>query len=266
MKKPTEFGPNRTGIATSPIDSARLIEGADDGITRDPLNGPVALTAERRAYSEDADPLGTVPPPASVKGAAKTVLQAFQGKNAAVFVDLLAERLAFERTGVRLYEALLVKHDAADLRPGDPTRDQLEKIRDDELRHFGLVKSAIEKLGGDPTAMTPSADAMAVASLGLVQLLSDPRTTFTEGLKGVLQAELMDRDSWVLLSDIAERLGQTEMAAAFRLALAQEEEHLLNVRTWVMSAVEGQVGFDVPTAPGDAPTGGVRPTSMSSPR
>jgi rubrerythrin len=260
MKKPTQFGPNRTGIATSPIDAPRLIEGAQDGVTPDPINGIEALTAERRAYSEDADPLGTVPPPASMKGMAKGAVQALKGNNPAVFVDLLAERLAFARTGARLYEALLVKHDAADIRPGDPSREQLEKIRDDELRHFGLVKSAIEKLGGDPTVVTPSADAVAVASLGLVQLLSDPRTTFTEALKGILQAELLDRDSWVLLADVAERLGQTEMGAAFRAALAQEEDHLVNVRTWVMNAVEGQVGLDVPTAPADAPTGGARPT------
>lgn len=265
MKKPTEFGPNRTGIATSPVDSARLIEGAKDGVTADPTNGPQALAAERRAYSEAADPLGTVPPPASIKGAAKSVLQALKGKNAAVFVDLLGERLAYERTGTRLYEALLVKHDAADLRPGDPTREQLTKIRDDEARHFATLKAAIEQLGGDPTTVTPSADAAAVSSLGLVQLLTDPRTTFTEALKAILQAELVDRDSWVLLADVAERLGQSDMAEQFRSALADEEEHLLNVRTWVMSSVEGQVGFDVPTAPADAPTGGARP-SISSPR
>src|SRR5207237_855711 len=140
-----------------------------------PKVDPVELEAVRLAYSEGVSPVGTMPPPASIKGVAKVAIGAAKGEHPTVFLDLLGERLAFERTGVRLYEALLVKCQAADPRPGGPDRADLERIRDDELRHFGLVKEALEDLGADPTVMTPSADVAAVAAMGWVQAVSDPR-------------------------------------------------------------------------------------------
>jgi hypothetical protein len=48
-----------------------------------------------------------VPPPTSMKGMAKSALQALKGEKATVLIDKLAERLAFERTGTRLYETLI---------------------------------------------------------------------------------------------------------------------------------------------------------------
>jgi rubrerythrin len=166
-----------------------------------------------------------------------------KGNKPTVFLDLLGERLAFERTGTRLYEALLVKLEAADTHPGGPRREDLERIRDEEMEHFALLKRTIESLGADPTAMTPSADVIAVASHGLVEAVSDPRVTLNESLKAILTAELVDNDSWLLLADVAERLGHDEMAGEFRRALAEEEDHLARVRSWLSIAVEGQAGI-----------------------
>ena len=86
-----------------------------------------------------------------------------------VFLDLLGDRLASERTGTRLYDALLVKLAAARPHPGGPTRDQLERIRDEETAHFILVSEAIDALGGDPTAAPASADVIGVAGSAWVQ-------------------------------------------------------------------------------------------------
>lgn len=259
--KPTDFGPNRTGIATSPIDSKRLIEGAHDGQSSDGARGVEAMLAERRAYSLDADPFGTLPPPASLKGAAKATLQALKGKNAAVFIDLVAERLAYERTGTRLYEALIAKHDAADPHPGGPTREELVEIRDHELKHFGWLTEALERLGADPTAVTPMADATGVQAEGTVKLLADPRTTLTQGLKAILIIELGDHESWLHLVALAERLGQEEMARVFRTALAEEEMHVAKVRTWLTNMIDGQVGLE-PIPPEDIVEGGTSPPGM----
>ena len=73
MHKPTDIGPNRTGIATSPIDSKRTMQGAAQA-------GAVgadghALELERVRWSADAFPLGTIPPPGTVKGVIKTELK-----------------------------------------------------------------------------------------------------------------------------------------------------------------------------------------------
>jgi len=149
---------------------------------------------------------------------------------------------------------LLVKLDAADAHPGGPTREDLERIRDEELEHFGLVKRSLESLGADPTAVTPSADVIGVASSGLVKVVSDPRVTLNEALKAALTAELVDNDSWLMLADVAERLGQDDMAAEFRRALAEEEDHLARVRSWLTSAVEGEAGISARAGDGHPPS------------
>jgi rubrerythrin len=247
--KPTDPGTNRTGIATSPIDSKDIAETAQATPTA-PRFEMDEMNAVRLSYSKQAPPVGTMPPPGSLKGVVKAAAKVLQGKHPMVFLDLLGERLAFERTGARLYDALLVKFEASATHEGGPTREQLESIRDDELAHFALLKQAMEELGGDPTAMTPSADVIGVASKGLLAVVSDPRVTLTEALKAVLVAELTDNDGWLALSDIAERIGQEEMAASFRNALAVEEEHLMRVRSWVATSMEAMAGLE-PRADGD---------------
>jgi rubrerythrin len=242
--KPTAIGLNRTGIATSPIEAKATVEGAATA-TPDPVAEPDGITAVREEYAVAAPPVGTMPPPASVKGAAKAAVEALKGKSATVFLDLLGERLAFERTGTRLYDALLAKLAAADPAPNGPTREEIEEIRDEELEHFVLIKSAIESLGGDPTVMTPAADVAGVAAGGWVQALTDPRVTLTEALKVLLTAELTDNDAWQSLIDVAAGLGQDDLASSFQEALANEEEHLTRVRTWVAVAIAGQAGLKI---------------------
>jgi rubrerythrin len=243
MKKPSDMGTNRTGIGVSPVESKRLMEGSVQGVPS------AAVTAEglkrvRVELSREADPVGTMPPPATIKGVVKTAVEGLKGQKATVFLDQMAERLAFERTGTRLYEALMSKLAAADPHPGGPTAAELVQIRDDELAHFHLLKGAIEAMGGDPTAVTPSADITAVASMGLVQVLADPRTTLNEGLKAVLIAELADNEAWRTLTELASRLGQDDLAEQFQAAAQEEEEHLALVRTWVADSVQGEAGLE----------------------
>jgi len=245
--KPVDIGPNKTGLATSPVQSKEAIQSAEQGVPAPSYD----VSAHHRVaveWARSVSPIGTMPPPSSAKGLAKTVAKAIQGKHASVFIDLLAERLAFERTGVRLYEALLCRYDAADLGDGAPQRSQIEHIMNEELQHFDLVRKAIVKLGADPTAMTPSADVMGVASAGLVSVLGAARTTFTEGLKAILVAELADNDGWSSLARVAAQLGQDDMAADFRQALEEENEHLASVRAWLENAILGQAGLGAQAA------------------
>jgi len=89
-------------------------------------------------------------------------------------LDKLGARLQFERTGTRLYEALISKLDAYGVFPGGPTREQLIEIRDEEHHHALLAQELIDGLGGDPTIVTPSADIESVAGHGLLCVLVDP--------------------------------------------------------------------------------------------
>jgi bacterioferritin (cytochrome b1) len=105
------------------------------------------------------------------------------------------------------------------------------------LRHFLLLKKAITTLGGDPTVQSPCADVAGVASLGILQVLTDPRTSVTQCLQAILTAELTDNDGWRLLINLSDTLGYTEMVNDFRAALEDEEEHLTNVRGWLSEKV-----------------------------
>jgi rubrerythrin len=242
MKKTSsDVGLNRTGIQTSPLDSKEAIEGAQQGLPSSPGNEQ-GIVEVRDIYARESDGLGTVPVPATLKGMFTTAKEMLKGNKPTVFIDKLGERLGFERTGVRLYEAALGKFDLHGTWAGGPSREQLEKIMREELAHFVLVREAMEKLGADPTALTPSADLVAVASKGIPAVLTDPRTNLVQCLEALMVAELTDNAGWELLIELAQGLGQNELAEQFELALAAEAEHLLLVRRWLTSGVTGEAG------------------------
>jgi rubrerythrin len=260
MKTSTDLGMNRTGLSAAPALAKQMIRSSHDGLKK-----PTPESAEAREmrldYARAAPPIGTVPPPASLKGVATAVLDALSGDKAAVLIDKLAERLAFERMGVRLYDAILRKFDAKGPLPGGPSREELEEIHEDERRHFALVQEAIETMGADPTVQTPSADLEGVASLGLVQILADPRTDLREGLQAILHAEAADRDGWELLISLAEGFEQKELAASFEEALRVEETHLIRVRAWVTALTQKQAfGKSADSAP---PQGSAKESATS---
>jgi hypothetical protein len=229
MKQPTDLGMNKTGIDMSPIDVQELLNGVKSSAPSSE-GDESTLASYRRDYLSEAEPIGTVPVPGSLKGAAKSGMQKMMGRKPEVLLDKLGGRLAFERTGVRLYDGLLgkclVRRDETD---GLPV-DQLRHFRDEEARHFALLMDAMRGLGADPTAQTPAADVNAVASIGLMQVIADPRTSVAQSLHAIHIAELADNDGWQLLIKLAEESGQDEMAEKFRQALVEEDRHLATIR------------------------------------
>jgi bacterioferritin (cytochrome b1) len=234
-------GWNRTGMVTAPLMAREVTEGAAAAPPTS-AGGPEALALRRAEYIQEGFPLGSLPPPpVSLQGMVEGVAQVVgMTTGVATLMDKLSERLAFERTGTRLYDALIGKCAAlGDTSPG-PTLAELQEIREDELRHFLLVNRAITTLGGDPTVMSPCADTVMVSSLGLMQVLTDPRTNVAQCLQAILTAELTDNDGWQMLSNLAEELGHADMATEFRAALANEERHLASVRGWLQEQVRAQ--------------------------
>lgn len=224
----TDLGMNRTGISLSPIDGMQLIEGAKAAPPTSEPNG-TNLELVRAAYIEQHIPVGTMPPPVTPQGMFTTAKHLIQGNKPTVLLDKLGERLAFERTGVRLYEMLIAK--ARTLLPGQQkTNDLLLNILLEEMRHFQVVKSAIERIGGDPTAMTPCADVAGVTSMGIVQTLSDPRTSFSQCLEAILITEAADNEGWELLVTLCEAANEEELKNEFAECRVREAEHLITVR------------------------------------
>lgn len=231
MENDTKIGRNRTGLAMSPLDSEEMLQGSERAVpTSEGDEGTAA--GIRTAYIRDADPLGSVLPPASLRGVVQTGVQTITGNRPQVLLDKLGERLAFERSGTRLYEALITKCLASSNAEDIVDMEKLAEIHDDEAQHVELLRQAIELLGGDPTAQTPCADLTGVESLGLVQSLNDPRTSIAQGLHSILIAELADNAGWELLIDLARATGQTQLAEQFAAALGQEQQHLQKVQDW----------------------------------
>jgi rubrerythrin len=193
-----------------------------------------AIALARIDYAAEAEPVGTMPPPAGLLDGVKTAAKMMRGQQPTLLLDKLGERLAFERTGVRLYEALLSKHDSS--LGGGLTRADVQHILDEEREHFALLREVMEARGGDPTAVTPSADVQATASKGLCAVLADPRTTFVEGVEAILIAELTDNECWDALIGLADAAGERELVARFAEARDTEREHLQRVRGWLANA------------------------------
>lgn len=231
----SELGSNRTGIATSPKLTQEMVAGAQE-FAPTPDGDENIIARVRQEYARDSEPLGSVPPPATLTGAAKTAIRGAKGLQPTQFVDKLGERLAFERTGVRLYGALLSKFDAFGSFEGGPTREALVEIMAQEHEHFMLLAGAVTQLGGDPTVVTPSADLHATMTAGVMAVVVDPRTTFAQCLEAALLAELADNAAWEALSEMATENGEDELAAAFEAARSQEAVHLENVNSWIAAA------------------------------
>jgi ferritin-like protein len=139
-----------------------------------------------------------------------------------------------------LYEALLAKASVVGV-VDDTQLETLQRFRAEEAEHFQLVVAAMEKLGADPSAMTPCADIVGVTGMGVLQTISDPRTNLAQSLNALLTAELTDNAGWELLIELADTCGQPEIAESFYKALSQEQVHLQTVRSWLRDEIVRQV-------------------------
>jgi rubrerythrin len=262
----TSLGQNRTGATVTPDQIELMLKAVQDLSPPVPIS-TLAIDVARQSYIAEAESLGSIPQPDSrAKGALKKVKAKVKGASPSLLMDKLGERIAFERTGSRLYDALISKclalsNAGEDLLPpaeslrlegegpvgrelpkGEAALDTLRRIRAEELSHLKLLAETVSSLGGDPTAQTPCADVIAAASAGLVQVLTDPRTTVAQCLNAILTAELTDNAGWELLSELAEKAGQGELVDQFSAALADEQQHLFIIRGWLKSLLSDQAG------------------------
>jgi len=238
MKTTTDIGMNRTGAATSPKGTKEMAEAAKNAQV--PPGDESAIARVRSEYSSTGERIGTMPPPASVKGAVKTAGKMMRGQKPTVLLDKIGERLAFERTGSRLYEAVITKVSAMGGNGAMPDVNLLRENQRQEMEHMDLLVEALTHFGADPTVQTPCADVVGVQSLGLIQVATDPRTSVSQCLSALLTAELVDTASWELLIELTEASGNSDIADEFRRALAEEAVHLSRVRTWITEATRAE--------------------------
>jgi len=214
MQTVTEVGRNHSGMDIAP-NAAEMLENTE---LTEPRGDERELVKARAAYVEQAEPVGTLP---ETEG------------SLTLLMDKLGERLAFERSGTRLYDALMVKCKVAGSKI--PAKE-LQHIRDEEAMHFALCGAAIQSLGGDPTEQTPCADVAGVEGMGLMQVLTDPRTTVAQCLHAILVAEMTDNAAWEELIELTQPTGNDDLIARFQKAQQNEAEHLEKIRGWYKAA------------------------------
>jgi rubrerythrin len=232
MNQNATAGTNLTGLAAAPQRSQEMLTGMEE-FPPSSEGSAEDLALVRIAYAKEVEPLGSVPPLVHAKGKGKSAAKAMKGEQLLLFMDKLGERLAFERTGTRLYEALVSKHDAFGSFTGGPSREALEHIRQEEYQHFTLLQSVIEQLDGDPTAVTSSANLHATAARGIQMVIVDPRTTLLQSLEAILIAELADNACWEALIELAQEAGKDTFVQQFQEALRNEQDHLDKVQAWL---------------------------------
>jgi rubrerythrin len=217
LAKDTTTGVNRTGMEANPAHAAGMLEVPS-------LTEPSSGRGEDTLDDLRKKAIG-------LRGRVGTMPDATPPDHA-LLLDKLGARIAFERAGVRLYDALIVKARSGAAN-GGPSAADLQHIRDEEHEHLGIVSDAVRSLGGDPTVLTPCANLEIVAGKGLLEIASDPRTTVAECLHAVLIAELADNDAWDTLIEVAGAAGADELVTRFAKAREQEAEHLEKVRAWI---------------------------------
>jgi rubrerythrin len=255
--QPTTVGQNRTGAARNPAEIGLMLEAVEELSPQMPID-TAPIEAERLKYFAHADSVGSIPPPASLlKGTMKKTVASLNGVDPNLLLDKIGERIAFERAGTRLYDALIAKYQAlsqagegesplgADAPDGQAARgslpapdgenplETLRRIREEEHGHFQMLCEVTTKLGGDPTAQTPCADVAATATMGVLQVITDPRTTLAQCFNAALVAELTDTASWELLGELATLAAEPELSRRFSAALEAEQKHLATVQAWL---------------------------------
>jgi len=151
------------------------------------------------------------------------------GKNVGRVIDLLNERLAFERTGVRIYDRMLLRMRLAE--DGEVQRmvDRMQRYRDQEREHEEWLEEQIQTLHGDDHVPTEKSVLVLAETQGLERVIHrDPR--LDHDFHALLSAELSDAAGWDLLVRMAEQFGDREARREFKQRHREEQEHVLFVR------------------------------------
>jgi ferritin-like protein len=252
-KKSARPESNKTGIMDKGKNAKESIRGAREGKPSS-RGGVEEMNRMRTEAILESGPVGTLPsnedmleammklamksPGKFLAVSGKMSAQATQRELVMTFLNKLGERIAFERTGVRLYDAFLVKLEAYRLQELDV--QDVRHIRDEELEHFRMLCEVMSDFGGDPTCETPAADLTGVESDGLLKVVTDPRTNPTQCLSAIVTAELADNEKWATLTELAEGIGFTKEAERFHQAVEEEREHLTKARNWHAALLMGQ--------------------------
>jgi ferritin-like metal-binding protein YciE len=151
-------------------------------------------------------------------------------KNREQVIDLLCERLTFERSTVKLYDrvlqALRVEGDAG-------TRDlraTMQRHRAEEEEAARWLEGRIRELGGDARAQTDLGRLATREASGIEEVAEHDAADLTHLLHALLAVEGADGAGWELLAHLAEVAGDGAAKRELERVVRQERQHLALVR------------------------------------
>ncbi len=231
MQKHDTPGTNRSGSTLNPSLIQTQLAFAES-VAATPVQGSENIKTVRMQYIAHADVVGSPAPLLNQDSALGKALSE-RSLEAQIFADKLGQRLAFERSGVRLYEALMDKVLATEFAGKPELTADIGHICQEETEHFLMLKNIMEYLGADPTAITPAANVSGVAAQGFLQVITDPRTTLPQCLEAMLSLELTDSTCWEHLIEAADKADMDAVTENFRQAAETEKEHVQIIEKWL---------------------------------
>lgn len=152
-------------------------------------------------------------------------------RRSSVLLRLLVTRLAVVRDGAAALQAFVAAGPVApDAAPGLPSRADLERLRDAQLRRAALLERAIREIGGQP--------ARALRAVGTGPLAihwNDDELSPCHTLERVLAGPLRDDDAWLVLADLANEAGCHELSVWLARAAADHDHDRASVVRWVQA-------------------------------
>ena len=165
-------------------------------------------------------------------------MQKLAGTNVSRVIDLLNERLTFERSGVKLYDKILERMRT------DPQAarmvEQMQEHRDEEKEHEEWLEKQIRALGGDARSPSEKSILVRAESQGIEHVI-ERDAQLPHDFHALLIAELADNAGWDLLVQLADEVGDRDAKKEFKKRLHEEEEHLLFVRHAVEQFAKDEV-------------------------
>jgi bacterioferritin (cytochrome b1) len=155
-------------------------------------------------------------------------------KNRARVIDLLNERLTFERAGVKLYDAILANMQKASNPEVARMLPTMKAHRAQEKEHEEWLEAQIRALGGDAHARTEMSDLITAESAGVEKVVTTDQNLVHQ-LHGLLTAELVDNAGWELLLELADDADDEAARLEFKKRLHEEEDHLIFVRRAIVA-------------------------------
>jgi bacterioferritin (cytochrome b1) len=156
-------------------------------------------------------------------------MQMLARHNRDALIELLGERLEFERASVDLYDDVLAKLRASRDEAARRFTPTLVEHRNDESEHAEWLAASIDALGGSTTVRSERVELVLRESRGIREVVHDDES-LSHLLHALFAAELLDNAGWDLLVELADEANDIEALRDFEKRKNDEEEHLVFVR------------------------------------